>query len=56
MTPTPPANDRDRNPCTRDVTTSPTNLNRDQRAQEACRELLLEAPSPCGRLTGGRRW
>jgi hypothetical protein len=56
MTLTPTANDRDRNPCTRDVATSPTKLKRDERAQAACPDPLLEPPSPCGRLTGAQRW
>ena len=56
MTLTPTADDCDRNPCTHEVTTSPTKLNRDERTQAACRELLLEPPSPCRRLTGGERW
>ena len=55
MTVTPTADDRDCNPCTREVATSPTKLNRDERAQAACREPLLEPPSPCGRLTGEQR-
>ena len=56
MTLTPTANDHDHNPRTRDVATSPTKLNCDQRTQAACPEPLLEAPSSCRRLTGGQRW